>query len=91
MYKRVLVPLDGSMVAEAIVPVAVGLRASGVRVTTEVRRGDAVAEILAGHARGRRGHHRDDEGSGRGASGMGSRSVSHRQAQSVLIVEGGEP
>lgn len=48
VYKRVLVPLDGSMVAEAIVPVAVGLRASDVRVTTEVRRGDAVAEILAG-------------------------------------------
>jgi nucleotide-binding universal stress UspA family protein len=99
VYKRALVPLDGSMVAEAIVPfileiavpldmevvllrvlvppppvmiegggavlvedivklrrdaeqyldsVAVGLRASGVRVTTEVRRGDAVTEILAG-------------------------------------------
>jgi nucleotide-binding universal stress UspA family protein len=98
VYKRALVPLDGSMVAEAIVPfileiagpldmevvllrvlvppppmmvegagavfvedivklrreaegylesVAVGLRASGVRVTTEVRRGDAVTEILA--------------------------------------------
>jgi len=99
MYKRALVPLDGSMVAEAIVPfileiagpldmevallrvivptpgisvesggplvaddveksrataeeylayVAGGLRARGVRVATQVRFGNAVAEILAG-------------------------------------------
>src|SRR5262245_43732113 len=99
VYKRALVPLDGSMVAAAIVPfileiagpldmevvllrvlvpsppvmiegasaafvedivkarreaeeylesVAVCLRASGVRVTTEVRCGEAVTEILAG-------------------------------------------
>ena len=75
MYKRVLVPLDGSMVAEAIVPVAVGLRASGVRVTTEMRRGDAVAEILAG-TRERHGKPFGEPSS---------------QAQSVLIVEGGEP
>ena len=99
MYKRALVPLDGSMVAEAIVPfileiagpldmevallrvvipapplvvegsshvivedveklrtdadeylnsVAAGLRGRGVRVTVQVRFGEAVAEILAG-------------------------------------------
>lgn len=99
MYRRALVPLDGSMVAEAIVPfileiagpldmevallrviaptppvivegggtvvvddvekvrasaeaylspVATGLRARGVRATTQVRFGNAVAEILAG-------------------------------------------
>jgi len=99
MYKRALVPLDGSMVAEAIVPfileiagpldmevvllrvivptppvlvegggpvvaddveklragaeeyladVAADLRARGVRVTTHVRFGNAVAEILDG-------------------------------------------
>jgi nucleotide-binding universal stress UspA family protein len=99
MYKCALVPLDGSMVAEGIIPfileiagpldmevallrvlvptppmaiegtrhvalddveklhaaateyldgVAAGLRAKGVRVTTHVRRGEAVAEILAG-------------------------------------------
>ena len=99
MYKRALVPLDGSMVAEAIVPfileiagpldmevvvvrvvvpapplvvegsvhvvvedlekqrvdaeeylaaVAAGLRAKGVRATTQVRQGTVVAEILAG-------------------------------------------
>jgi nucleotide-binding universal stress UspA family protein len=99
MYKRALVPLDGSMVAEAIVPfileiagpldmevallrvvipgppivmegsrhvivedvekirkdaeeylrsVAAGLRGRGVRVTVQVRFGDAVAGILAG-------------------------------------------
>ena len=99
MYKRVLVPLDGSMVAEGIIPfimeiagpldmqvvllrvlvpvrpmavegtypvtiedvekrraeaeeylarVATELRAKGVRATTEVRRGDPVAEILEG-------------------------------------------
>jgi nucleotide-binding universal stress UspA family protein len=99
MYKRVLVPLDGSMVAEGIIPFimeiagpldmqvalvrvlvpvppmavegtrhvviedfgkrraeaeeylvakASELRAKGVRVTTEVRRGEPVAEILAG-------------------------------------------
>ena len=99
MYKRALVPFDGSMVAEAIVPfileiagpldmevallrvivptpgisvesggplvaddveksrataeeylayVAGGLRARGVRVATQVRFGNAVAEILAG-------------------------------------------
>jgi nucleotide-binding universal stress UspA family protein len=99
MYKRALVPLDGSMIAEAIVPfileiagpldmevallrvvvpapplvvegsthavfedvdklrdeaddylasVAAALRARGVRVTTHVRSGDAVGEILAG-------------------------------------------
>jgi nucleotide-binding universal stress UspA family protein len=99
MYKRVLVPLDGSMVAEGIIPfimeiagpldmqvvlvrvlvpvppmavegtrqvviedfekrrveaeeylsaMASELRAKGVRATTEVRRGEPVAEILAG-------------------------------------------
>lgn len=99
MYRRALVPLDGSMIAEAIVPfileiagpldmevallrvvvpapplviegsthavvedvqklradaeeylapVATALRARGVRVTTHVRVGDAVGEILAG-------------------------------------------
>lgn len=99
MFRRALVPLDGSMVAEAIVPfileiagpldmevallrvvvatppvmveggenvvvddveklraiaeeylasVATGLRARGVRATTQVRFGNAVAEILAG-------------------------------------------
>jgi nucleotide-binding universal stress UspA family protein len=99
MYKRALVPLDGSMVAEAIVPfileiagpldmevallrvvvpapplvvegsshvivedveklrtdaeeylhsVAASLRGRGVRVTVQVRFGEAVAEILAG-------------------------------------------
>jgi nucleotide-binding universal stress UspA family protein len=99
MYRRALVPLDGSMIAEAIVPfileiagpldmevallrvvvpapplviegsthavvedvhklrsdaeeylapVATALRARGVRVTTHVRIGDAVGEILAG-------------------------------------------
>lgn len=99
MYRRALVPLDGSMIAEAIVPfileiagpldmevallrvilptppvmvegggamvvddveqlraraeeylasVAAGLRARGVRATTQVRFGDAVGEILAG-------------------------------------------
>jgi len=96
MYKRALVPLDGSMIAEAIVPfileiagpldmevallrvvaplvvageghvvvedveklrseaesylaqVAAALRARGVRVTIQVRLGDAVGEILAG-------------------------------------------
>lgn len=98
MYKRALVPLDGSIVAESVIPfilqiagplgldvtllrvivpvapavVEVGpvvvdntenlageaeayllpfareLRANGVRVTTEVRRGQPVAEILAG-------------------------------------------
>ena len=99
MYKRALVPLDGSMVAEAIVPffleiagpldmevallrvvvpapptvvegssymvtedveklranaekylasVAAALRDQGVRVTIQVRFGEAVAEILAG-------------------------------------------
>jgi len=98
MYRRALVPLDGSLVAESIVrlilqiagpldmevvllgvvvpvrptvidagpvlvddtdslvaevhayltPIADRLRASGVRVTTVVRRGDAVTEILAG-------------------------------------------
>jgi nucleotide-binding universal stress UspA family protein len=99
MYRRALVPLDGSMIAEAIVPfileiagpldmevallrvilptppvmgegggamvvddveqlraraeeylasVATGLRARGVRATTQVRFGNAVGEILAG-------------------------------------------
>jgi nucleotide-binding universal stress UspA family protein len=99
MYRRVLVPLDGSMVAEGIIPfimeiagpldmqvvlvrvlvpvppmavegtrqvviedfekrrveaeeylsaMASELRAKGVRATTEVRRGEPVAEILAG-------------------------------------------
>jgi nucleotide-binding universal stress UspA family protein len=99
MYRRALVPLDGSMIAEAIVPfileiagpldmevallrvilptppvmvegggamvvddveqlraraeeylasVAAGLRARGVRATTQVRFGNAVGEILAG-------------------------------------------
>ena len=99
MYKRVLVPLDGSLVAEGIIPfimeiagpldmqvvllrvlvpvppmavegtrhvviedfakhraeadeylaaMAGELRAKGVRVTTDVRRGEPVAEILAG-------------------------------------------
>lgn len=99
MYKRVLVPLDGSMVAEGILPfimeiagpldmqvvllrvlvpvppmavegtnrvtienvekrraeaeeylapVAAELRVKGVRATTEVRRGEPVAEILEG-------------------------------------------
>jgi len=98
MYRRALVPLDGSMIAEAIVPfileiagpldmevallrvvvpapvvvegsthvvvedmpklhadaqaylasIASALRARGVRVTTHVRSGDAVGEILAG-------------------------------------------
>jgi nucleotide-binding universal stress UspA family protein len=99
MYRRVLVPLDGSMVAEAIIPfimeiagpldiqvvllrvlvpvppmavegtrqvviedfeklrveaeeylsaMASELRTKGVRATTEVRRGEPVAEILAG-------------------------------------------
>jgi nucleotide-binding universal stress UspA family protein len=99
MYRRALVPLDGSMIAEAIVPfileiagpldmevallrvvvpapplviegsthavvedveklradaeeylapVTTALRARGVRVTTHVRIGDAVGEILAG-------------------------------------------
>jgi len=99
MYKRVLVPLDGSIVAEGIIPfimeiagpldmqvvllrvlvpvppmavegtrqvviedfekrraeaeeylapVATELRAKGVRATTDVRRGEPVAEILAG-------------------------------------------
>ena len=99
MYKRVLVPLDGSLVAEGIIPfimeiagpldmrvvllrvlvpvppmavegtrqvviedfekrraeaeeylaaMASELRAKGVRATTDVRRGDPVAEILAG-------------------------------------------
>jgi nucleotide-binding universal stress UspA family protein len=99
MYKRALIPLDGSMIAEAIVPfileiagpldmevallrvvvpsppvvvegsthaiiedaeklrddaqdylasVAATLRARGVRVTTHVRCGEAVGEILAG-------------------------------------------
>lgn len=99
MYKRALVPLDGSMVAESIIPfileiagpldmevalvrvlvpappmavegtrhvviedvaklragaeeylasIAAQLRATGVRVTTAVRRGEPVAEILAG-------------------------------------------
>lgn len=98
MYKRALIPLDGSMVAEGtipfilqtagplgldvtllrvvtpsraavaveagpvvldnteelcaeaeayLVPVATELRANGIRVTTEVRRGDPVDEILA--------------------------------------------
>jgi nucleotide-binding universal stress UspA family protein len=98
MYKRALIPLDGSMVAESILPfilevagpldmevallrvlvpvppmtvegtqvviedagrlraeaeeylasIAAELRAKGVRVTTAVRRGEPVAEILAG-------------------------------------------
>ena len=97
MYKRAVVPLDGSMVAESIIPfvleiagpldmevalvrvlvpvpsmaiggtrpiedvaklgveaeeylasIAAQLRAKGVRVTTAVRRGEPVAEILAG-------------------------------------------
>jgi nucleotide-binding universal stress UspA family protein len=98
MYKRALIPLDGSMVAESIIPfilevagpldmevallrvlgpvpprtvegthvvvddagrlraeaekymasIAAELRAKGVRVTTAVRRGEPVAEILAG-------------------------------------------
>ena len=98
MYKRALVPLDGSMIAEAIVPfileiagpldmevallrvvvpppivvegsthviaedtakmrvdaeeylapIAAALRARGVRVTSHVRFGEAVGEILAG-------------------------------------------
>jgi nucleotide-binding universal stress UspA family protein len=98
MYKRALIPLDGSIVAESIIPfilevagpldmevallrvlvpappmtvkgtqvviedagrlradaeeylasVAAELRAKGVRVTTAVRRGEPVAEILAG-------------------------------------------
>ncbi len=88
MYKRALVPLDGSMVAESIIPfileiagpldmevalvrvlvpvppmavegtpdeaeeylasIAAQLRANGVRVTTAVRRGEPVTEILAG-------------------------------------------
>jgi nucleotide-binding universal stress UspA family protein len=99
MYKRALVPLDGSMVAESIIPfileiagpldmevalvrvlvpvppmavegtrhvviedvaklraeaeeylasIAADLRAKGVSVTTAVRRGEPVAEILAG-------------------------------------------
>jgi nucleotide-binding universal stress UspA family protein len=98
VYKRALVPLDGSIVAESIIPfvlqiagpldldvmllsvvvpaspavveagpvvvdnterlaaeaeayllpLARELRANGVRVTTEVRRGEPVAEILAG-------------------------------------------
>jgi nucleotide-binding universal stress UspA family protein len=99
MYKRALIPLDGSMVAESIIPfilevagpldmevallrvlvpvppmavegtrhvaiedveklradadeylvsIAAQLRAKGVRVTTAVRRGEPVAEILAG-------------------------------------------
>ena len=99
MYRRALVPLDGSMVAESIIPfileiagpldmevalvrvlvpvppmavegtrhvviedlaklraeaeeylasIAAQLRANGVRVTTAVRRGEPVAEILAG-------------------------------------------
>jgi nucleotide-binding universal stress UspA family protein len=99
MYRRALIPLDGSMIAEAIVPfileiagpldmevallrvilptppvmgegggamvvddveqlraraeeylasVATGLRARGVRATTQVRFGNAVGEILAG-------------------------------------------
>jgi nucleotide-binding universal stress UspA family protein len=99
MYKRVLVPLDGSTVAESIIPfileiagpldmevalvrvlvpvppsvvegtryaviedvvklqaeaeeylapIAAQLRAKGIRATTAVRRGEAVAEILAG-------------------------------------------
>ncbi len=99
MYKRAIVPLDGSMVAEGIIPfileiagpldmevvllrvvvpippsvvegsrhvelddvekrrleaaeyltpIATDLRAKGVRVTTQVRRGEPTAEILAG-------------------------------------------
>ena len=98
MYKRALIPLDGSMVAESIIPfilevagpldmevallrvlvpvplmtvegtqvviedagrlradaeeylasIAAELRAKGIRVTTAVRRGEPVAEILAG-------------------------------------------
>lgn len=99
MYKRAIVPLDGSMVAEGIIPfileiagpldmevvllrvvvpippsvvegsrhvelddvekrrleaaeylspIATDLRAKGVRVTTQVRRGESTAEILAG-------------------------------------------
>ena len=101
MYKRALIPLDGSMVAESIIPfilevagpldmevtllrvlvpvppmtlegtlgviedagrlradaeeylasIAAELRANGVRVTTAVRRGEPVAEILAGAAK----------------------------------------
>src|SRR5205814_9251205 len=123
MYKRAIIPLDGSIVAEGIIPfvlevagpldmdivllrvlvpippsviegspyvkiedpekrrleaeaylmpIAVDLRAKGVRVTTMVRRGEPTAEILAGARAGGAGL---IARKGRGPRGGGRRSV----------------